>query len=304
MRGQKLLKQSFFIRARALVVGALAFFAYHSATALAEPSEPAALAATQAFLADPKAEFKLEKGMFRQRMDLTKIASAAQVKAFGEAKIVFSNGAVAIAATEFSAPNLTQTFYVRLRLTEGRWAVADWLPFRDLASHVMAMDAFEKLTQAEWDKRRVEMGIAALNMDLETMKENLRLAYGSDEVIMAALMPVLADLAALCRKIADTEAVGPLVTSVANADVSSMAPDVAALVEEARGHGIVIFGREGDSGLLGLTGMSADGRSEPSLARYLLCTPDEKSLSLQRRLTENGVGAIRDLGDGVYFMRH
>ncbi len=237
-------------------------------------------------------------------MELLKVAKAARAQAFGEPKIVFANDAVAIAAAEFSTPNLTQTFYVRLRFKAGHWAVTDWPPFRDLETNVLYTDAFEKLTQAEWDKRRVEMGTAALHMDLEATKENLRLAYGSDEVMIDVLLPVLADLTVLCRKIANTEAVGPLVTSVANADVSSMASDMAALVEEAREHGVVVFSREDDSGLLGLTGMLADGRSQPFLGRYLLCTPNEKALSLQARLTERWVGAIRELGDGVYFIRH
>ncbi|MEB2843150.1 hypothetical protein [Endobacterium cereale] len=270
---------------------------------MAEPTEPAALAAAQAFLADPKAEFKLEKFMFRHRTDLSKIAAGVQAQAFGGAKIVFSDGAVAIAATEVAMPKLTQTFYIRLRFENMRWTVSDWLNFRDLETNAMVMAAAEKATQAEWDRQRVVMGMAALDMDLENMRQNMRFMYGSDEEMMVALAPVLADLTALCRTVARTEAVRPLVTSVANADVASIAPEVAAIVEVAREQGVIVFAREGDSGLLGMAGMLPDGTRRQLLSRYLLCTPDEKSLSLQGRLIGPDFYAIRDLGDGVYFVR-
>lgn len=287
-----------------MFVGVLAFFACLPGMASAEPREPAALAAVQAFLADPENGFRQDEQGIRSRMEMLEIVNAARAKAFGEPKIVFVNDTVAIAATEFSAPNLTQTFYVRLRFKEGRWVVADWLSFRDLGTNALIMSAVEKATQAEWEKKRAELGAAAADIDLDTMKQNMRLVYGSDEVMIEDMSPMLSDLTALCRKVASTAAVGPHVTSVAKADVSKMVAETAAIFEEARERGVIVIAREEDSGVLGLAGMSPDGRRQPSLGRYLLCTPNERSLSLQGRLTERWLAGIRDLGDGVYFVRH
>lgn len=279
-------------------------FACLPGRAFAEPSEPAALAAAQAFLADPEKAFEVDERSIRSRHELLKIGNAAKANAFGAAKIVFSDSTVAIAATEVAVPDLTQTFYIRLRFKDQRWVVTDWLAFRDLGTNALIMAAVEKATQSEWDQKRVEIGAAALDMDLETMKANMRFMYGSDDDMMAVLLPMLDELKALCRTIASTAAVGPHVTSVANADVAVMASEMAAIFEKAREQGVIVISREDDSGLLGLAGMSSDGLRQPSLGRYLLCTPDEKSLSLQGRLAEHRFYAIRDLGDGVYFVRH